>query len=224
MIAKSISTSKKLAKVSNFEALLFTWLIPHCDDYGHMDALPQIVKGVVIPLRIEGIEEVKNALEVLDKVKLIARYIVEDDEYLEIINWEEHQTFRADRPRIARFPMRPGQVADSGMSNDNQRENFDDEKSTQGKVSEGKVSEGKVRERARPEASIEYLNKIPLEDMKGFVSRFIATEKQVKSKAEDLRLYCEKKGRVYKNYKSFLLNALKNDFKERDENKASKYL
>lgn len=52
--------------------------------------------------------------------------------------------------------------------------------------------------------------------MKEFVTRFIATEKQIKSKAEDLKLYCERKGRKYMNYKAFLLNALKNDFKERD--------
>ncbi len=63
--------------------------------------------------------------------------------------------------------------------------------------------------------SKKYLKQIPEEDMKEFLERFIATKKEIESKAESLSLYCESKGRVYKNYKSFLLNALKKDFKEK---------
>jgi hypothetical protein len=72
-------------------------------------------------------------------------------------------------------------------------------------------------------ASISYLEKIPDGDIQTFTTRFIATEKEIKSKGEDLKLYCESKGRVYKNYKSFLLNALKNDFKEREASTNNKY-
>lgn len=68
----------------------------------------------------------------------------------------------------------------------------------------------------RIEQSRRYLENIPKDHMKEFLDRFNATEKEIKSKAEDLKLYCERKGREYKNYKSFLLNALKRDFKERD--------
>lgn len=64
-------------------------------------------------------------------------------------------------------------------------------------------------------STINYLSDIPLEDMKEFTDRFDAGSKQIKNKAESLMLYCQSKGRSYKNYKAFLLNALKKDFKER---------
>ena len=75
----------------------------------------------------------------------------------------------------------------------------------------------KKRERVvLPHASISYLSGIPVEDMSEFLKRFNVTEQEVKSKAEDLKLYCERKNKKYSNYKSFLINALKRDFKERD--------
>lgn len=67
---------------------------------------------------------------------------------------------------------------------------------------------------------ITYLKKIPDEDLKEFTKRFVATEKQIKSKAEELMLYCQSKGKIYRNYKAFLLKALKRDYKERDDTPA----
>lgn len=58
----------------------------------------------------------------------------------------------------------------------------------------------------------EYLSQIPIKDLEEFTVRFSITEKVIKSKGESLKLYCESKGKVYKNYRSFLLNALKSDF------------
>lgn len=76
--------------------------------------------------------------------------------------------------------------------------------------------------------NLKYLKQIPSEDLEEFKNRFITTDKEIKSKAEDLHLYCERKGRSYKNYKAFLLNALKRDLKEKSDtslsaNKYQKY-
>lgn len=68
-------------------------------------------------------------------------------------------------------------------------------------------------------ASLTYLSNIPEEDMDEFLDRFIATKKEIEGKAEGLKLYCESRGKKYKNYRSFLLNALKRDFKEKTTNK-----
>jgi len=62
---------------------------------------------------------------------------------------------------------------------------------------------------------ISYLSEIPEEDLKEFCTRFSASPKQIKDKAESLKLYCQSKGKVYKDYKAFLLNAIKKDFSER---------
>jgi hypothetical protein len=60
-----------------------------------------------------------------------------------------------------------------------------------------------------------YLKNIPLQDLEEFEKRFDAYRPEIQGKAESLFLYCEAKGKRYKNYRSFLLNALKKDFKER---------
>lgn len=89
----------------------------------------------------------------------------------------------------------------------------------------GKVRLGKVSKERRPEHSRSYLDNIPDDDIQEWTSRFVVTEKQIRSTAENLKLYCERKGRTYKNYRSFLLNALKSEFKERDDEpaKVNKY-
>ena len=62
---------------------------------------------------------------------------------------------------------------------------------------------------------MEYLKKIPEEDLKEFYKRFDASEKAIRSKGEDLHNWCKINGKVKKDYKAFLLNALKKDFPER---------
>ena len=87
-----------------------------------------------------------------------------------------------------------------------------------------KNKEKNIEERgAGPEKSIHYLSAIPYEDMKMFVSRVVATEEEIQNKAEDLLLWCETNGRKKSNYRAFLLNALKRDFKRRDS-KEGKYV
>lgn len=67
----------------------------------------------------------------------------------------------------------------------------------------------------KSDSSIEFLQNIPKEDEDYFIQRFDISIKQLQNKAESLFLYCEAKGRKYKNYRSFLLNAVKKDFPER---------
>ena len=80
------------------------------------------------------------------------------------------------------------------------------------RIEENRIDKNRIE---KSNTSISYLLNIPEEDLKEFVERFDTGVKQIKSKAESLSLYCQSKGRVYKNYKAFLLNALKKDFKER---------
>lgn len=76
-----------------------------------------------------------------------------------------------------------------------------------------------IEREAPPASNLSYLKEIPLEDIEYFTKRFDLGEKQLKSKAESLYLYCEAKGKRYKNYRAFLLNALKKDFPERQPEK-----
>ncbi len=206
MISKSISTSTRLSEVSNFAKLLFTWIIPHCDDYGHLDANPKIVKAIVIPLLDEGAADVHKALDELVAKKLIRTYEADGRKYLEVDKWDDHQTFKTDRPLNQRAPL-----PDDEWDNGNQMETKRKPKGNIVRLSEAKISEAKGREGKDPLASMEYLKKVPKEDLKELSTRFAVSEKVVESKAEDLLLYCERSGKRYRNYKSFLLNACKRD-------------
>lgn len=105
MISKSISTSRKLSRVSDFAALLFTWIIPHCDDYGHLDGSPELVKAIVVPLRSKTVEEIETALKELITIELIYTYRQGEDIYLSIVKWEDYQTFKNLEQRVAKFPL-----------------------------------------------------------------------------------------------------------------------
>lgn len=69
-------------------------------------------------------------------------------------------------------------------------------------------------------SSQKYLTQIPSEDLSEFTARFEVSVSGIKSKAEELSNYCTMHGKRYKNYKAFLLNAIKRDFKERPPKKA----
>jgi hypothetical protein len=70
-------------------------------------------------------------------------------------------------------------------------------------------------DKIRLDKTREYLSQLPEGDVKEFTTRFDASPRDIKNKAESLSLYCESRGKKYSNYKAFLLNALKKDFKER---------
>lgn len=94
----------------------------------------------------------------------------------------------------------------------------DEKKIVSGQCRDNVGLEEKRREQnRREENSISYLKKIPEKDLQEFYERFDCSKKGIVSKAEDLALWCETNGREKRNYKTFLLNALKKDFKQRTE-------
>ncbi|MFA6158869.1 MAG: hypothetical protein WC763_04605 [Candidatus Paceibacterota bacterium] len=214
MLSKTISTSKKVNRLPDRAALLYTWLLPHTDEFGHLEGETIMVKGKIVPMRSVTVQEVQEDLDLMVQNELIRFYEVGKEKYIEIINFDNFQTFRKDRDRKGDYPGPDGKVPVVYRRDTNGIPEVDQR---QLKGSEENRREGKVREgEEKPTASMKYLSNIPDEDMRAFLNRFVATEKALRSKAESLKLYCESKNRRYTNYKSFLLNALKKDFKERD--------
>jgi len=235
MLSKTISTSRKVNRLPDRAALLYTWMIPHTDDYGRLEGDSLSIKAKVVPMRQITEKEIEEDLKILENNGLIKRYEINEEMYIEIIAFESFQTFRSDRPRRALYPDSNGILQfggdTGGIPTTYQRDTTD---IPMGDISQCKRS-NKLSNKLREDKStspilkifninktIKYLNNIPESDIKEFISRFVATEKEIKNKAESLKLYCESKGRRYSNYRSFLLNALKRDFKERGE-KQGKY-
>lgn len=85
-------------------------------------------------------------------------------------------------------------------------------------VTTNKIYKNNKRERGiLPHYSVNYLLEIPSQDITSLKAGLEISESDIRSKAEDLYNYCKAKGRVYKDYRAFLRNALKRDFPRRQE-------
>lgn len=115
MISKSISISEKVNSLPDvFDMLLFTWLIPHSDDFGRLMGEPTKVKALVIPLLMKSVKEVSESLQRLHDAGIIVWYdgISEKfpestGKYIKIVNFEAHQSGLHKRTK-SRFPEVPG--------------------------------------------------------------------------------------------------------------------
>jgi hypothetical protein len=105
-LASSISTSIKVNRLETTEAkLLFTWLIPHCDDEGRIQGDPLFIKGTIFPM----MEDIKSSdvaayLNDLVKNRLINWYEVDGEKYIQIEKWEDFQTFHAVKKIASKIP------------------------------------------------------------------------------------------------------------------------
>src|SRR5690606_15955807 len=92
MISKSISISERVNSMSLFARLLYTWMIPHTDDFGRMTGSPMKVKALVVPMADETKEDVERALTEMVEQDLIDWYVVDGKQYIQIKNFDKHQT------------------------------------------------------------------------------------------------------------------------------------
>jgi len=93
MISKSISTSKQVSGMSEFAQLLFTWAIPHADDFGRMDGDPEVVLATVIPMkRDRSPEDVVEAVKEWVNASLVWWFCIDSQPVIELRTWEKHQT------------------------------------------------------------------------------------------------------------------------------------
>lgn len=94
LIYNSISSSERVASLGVKGALLFTWLITHCDCQGRMPGKSKIIKQQVVPFLDEiTVEDVAEALDLMEEQELIIRY--EDSKgrsLIQITDWWDWQT------------------------------------------------------------------------------------------------------------------------------------
>lgn len=93
IIKTQISLSEQVNDLSIHSALLFTWLIPHTDDFGRMYGNARRVKAIVVPMRDDyDTQKVRECLDELHSAKLIDLYKVDGDYYIQLPAFETHQT------------------------------------------------------------------------------------------------------------------------------------
>lgn len=92
MLAKVISISEKVNMLPDvFDMLLFTWMIPHTDDFGRLAGSPAKVKALVVPMLDKSLRDVETALNHLSAADLIFWYEVAGEKVVQINDFEKHQ-------------------------------------------------------------------------------------------------------------------------------------
>lgn len=103
ILKESICASETVEKLSWFEEVFFYRLIVNCDDYGRMDARPQILKARMFPLKNVTDKQVKDALNKLSTVGIVQVYEYDQKPYLQFVTWERHQQMRAKRSKYPAY-------------------------------------------------------------------------------------------------------------------------
>ncbi|MEK5036386.1 DnaD domain protein [Paenibacillus sp. FSL R7-0302] len=108
MLSKVISISEKVNELPNiFDMLLYTWMIPHADDFGRLAGSPGKIKALVVPMLEKSIKDIRESLHVLDHQGLILWYEVDGERVVQIQQFEKHQQGLHKRTR-SKFPDFPG--------------------------------------------------------------------------------------------------------------------
>lgn len=102
IIKESICTSENLNELTVEEEVFFYRLITQCDDFGRMDARPQILRAKCFPLRTDTVKltDIESWLRSLVNQEIILIYEVDGKLYLQMITWDKHQQKRAKKSKF----------------------------------------------------------------------------------------------------------------------------
>jgi hypothetical protein len=121
MLNRSVSLSIKFNRLEDDSCrLLATWLIPHLDYRGVFYADADIVKGQVMPMRIDlTLERVEHYLQDMQRVGLLELFQHDDRRWMFWPGFTHNQTLRAGKEKTD-FPLPPadGQLRDMTNQND----------------------------------------------------------------------------------------------------------
>ena len=104
LLWNTISNSKKIKGLPVGCQLVYTWLIPWCDDDGRLKAEVFQLKANVFQYTDLSEKQIAEYLALLHQVNLIFWYQVDDERYIEIVKWKCHQRIRKDRYKASTYP------------------------------------------------------------------------------------------------------------------------
>lgn len=201
MVYTNIWQNTDFKDLSDKAKLLYIGLITVADDDGRLRANSLLLRSQVFPYSDDiKQEDIRKWLGEIQKVKLIDFYRVKNDYFIQHPHWHKYQSIRKDIYKPSTLPLNPLQKCNEGVTK-----------------SHTKLSKDKLSKEREEEKATLYLGNIPEKDLEQFYNRFDCSKKAIVSKAEQLLNYCKMHNKWYKDYKAFLLNALKGDFEERKE-------
>lgn len=201
MLYTNVWQNSDFKKLSDKAKLLYIGLITVADDDGRLRANSLLLRSQIFPYddQIKQ-EEIRKWLGEIQRGKLIDFYRVKTEYFIQHPHWHKYQSIRKDLYKPSDIPTNPLRKSNDAVTKSHH------------KLSKDKLSKDKEEELATL-----YLGNIPEKDLDEFYQRFDCSKKAIISKGEVLLNYCKMHEKWYRNYKSFLLNALKGDFPERKE-------
>lgn len=153
MLSKSISYSRQVHNLTEFVQLLFTWTIPHLDDFGRIDGDAEVLRAMVMPMSSRLTEDFEEAISNMEKNNLIIKYVVDTQKVIQYPGFERHQTGLHKRTK-SKYPDPPGfsenfqeLPQDSVVSEQNLKElNLSEINLTENNISEANQSQQKSEE------------------------------------------------------------------------------
>lgn len=118
MISKSLSTSQRFASLADAGELgefcqgLYMLIVAHADDFGRLQGDPFTVKHLCHPSAKRDEKAFSTALEVLDRARLVEWYEVAGRRYLQVVDFEQHQSGLHKRTK-SKFPKCQGKNGNS---------------------------------------------------------------------------------------------------------------
>lgn len=113
LISKSLGSSRKFhallgagGKLGEFCQVLFPLVVTNTDDFGRMPGDAFTIKNLVLPTSRRPEVDFEHALQAMDGVGLLVRYVVGDGIYLQINKFDEHQPNLQKRTK-SKFPEIP---------------------------------------------------------------------------------------------------------------------
>lgn len=162
ILAKSLSTSRRYADLhaiagplAEFCQSMYPLLVAHSDDFGRLSGDVFTIKHVVVPTSPRPETDLTTALTALNRAHLICWYSAKGRKWIQIQQFDEHQTGLHKRTISAIPPPPRGKVPESpGNSGSRARaeQNRTEQKGREQKGTEGneqKRTEGKRTPRAR---------------------------------------------------------------------------
>lgn len=128
MLNKSISLSSQVNSLTLKEKLIFTWSIPHLDDYGLLQNDAKVIKATVCPMTDDiKAKEINGFIQHAHELGLIEVY----EDCIEFTGFTNHQSISAEKRAKCKFkkiiPKNPQE--NSGENNNPQKSPVQDKRS-----------------------------------------------------------------------------------------------
>lgn len=138
-------------------------------------------------------QTIRTCLKHLEKMKMLTSRTTNKWTQVWIVNWSKYQSKDYDT----------NQPTNHSLTNDKPTANQ--------RLTTTKEYKNVRNKELRIYMSLDYLLKIPDQDLKEITKKYNTTPEFIKSKADDLLNYCKAHGKIYKDYRALLLNAVKRD-------------